>query len=180
MVVKTFYVPREKTNTKHIKNWQSSPNQTNKRRYKYVCKKRLNNVLFRSGRGMEYSQHIVNSTRPFGARAAFAARYACSGRKNRNIIMWSGQMSMIDCRCKLATWKCQEPRRHAPGKQPTDATRTSIPRVCMHLVSCCICDVHILGIYICICTSYVCLEACDYTELLSLRRWIGTDTDWVC
>ena len=118
VVVKTFYVPREKTNTKHIKNWQSSPNQTNKRRYKYVCKKRLNNVLFRSGRGMEYSQHIVNSTRPFGARAAFAARYACSGRKNRNIIMWSGQMSMIDCRCKLATWKCQEPRRHAPGKQP--------------------------------------------------------------
>ena len=81
VVVKTFYVPREKTNTKHIKNWQSSPNQTNKRRYKYVCKKRLNNVLFRSGRGMEYSQHIVNSTRPFGARAAFAARYACSGRQ---------------------------------------------------------------------------------------------------
>ena len=25
---------------------------------------------------------------------------------------------MIDCGCKLATWKCQKPRRHARGKQP--------------------------------------------------------------
>ena len=34
---------------------------------------------------------------------------------NRNT-MWSGQRSMIDFRWKLTTWKCQEPRRHGPGK----------------------------------------------------------------
>ena len=47
---------------------------------------------------------------------------------------------MLECKYKLATSKCQEPRRHAPGKQPTDATRISIPR--MYLASC-ICDVYI-------------------------------------
>ena len=36
---------------------------------------------------------------------------------------------MLDCNCELATRKCQEPRRYAPGKQPTDDTRMSIPRM---------------------------------------------------
>ena len=74
-------------------------------------------------------------------------------------IVWSGQREgpcLTVYKCKLATRKCQEPLRHALGKQPTDATRMSIYRVCMcmYLVSC-ICDVYM----------YVCLDACDYAEL---------------
>ena len=63
---------------------------------------------------------------------------------------------MLDCKCKLATSKCEEPRRHAPGKQPTDATRTSIPRI-----------PRIILLYL-RCIKCVCLEACDSAELLSL------------
>ena len=62
---------------------------------------------------------------------------------------------MLDCNCKLATGKLQEPRRHAPEKQPTDATRMSIPRmydICTWYL--------VFAMYV-----YVCLEACDYTEL---------------
>ena len=49
------------------------------------------------------------------------------------------------CLIVSANWRlenAQEPRRRAPGKQPTDATRMSIPRN-TYLVSSCICDVNI-------------------------------------
>ena len=65
---------------------------------------------------------------------------------------------MLDCKCKLATWKCQEPRRHTPGKQPTGVTRMSIPCiVSMYLGSCMRC-------------IYVCFEACDYKELCRMAE----------
>ena len=66
---------------------------------------------------------------------------------------------MLDCNRKLATSKCQEPRRHAPGKQPTDATR-------MNEYTAYVCTWYLVfAMYI-----YICLEACDYTKLfLSLE-----------
>ena len=67
------------------------------------------------------------STRRVDPWAAYAARYACSGRKSS--VKQAKRRTMVDCKCKLATSKCQEPRHHAPGKQPTDATRMSIPRM---------------------------------------------------
>ena len=36
-------------------------------------------------------------------------------------------------KCKLATSKCQKPRRHALGKQPTHATRMCVPSITPHL-----------------------------------------------
>ena len=90
-------------------------------------------------------------------------------------IVWSGQRSMLDCKCKLATWKRQEPRRHSPGKQPTDATRMSIPRMYnMYLVT---------GIwYLVRSICDACLEACDYSELSFVARMTNLHghTDWVC
>ena len=47
----------------------------------------------------------------------------------------------------------------APGNQPTDATRMSIPR----MYELCIWYLVLFAMYI-----YVCLEAGDYTELVSL------------
>ena len=66
------------------------------------------------------------STRRVDPWAAYAARYACSGRKhsvkrkNRSpclIVVQAGDLKMP-----------RAPRPHDPGKQPTDATRRSIPR----------------------------------------------------
>ena len=56
-------------------------------------------------------------TRRFAARVAFTARYARSDRQCRTIVRLELE-SMIDCKCKLATRKRQEPRHRAPGKQP--------------------------------------------------------------
>ena len=51
---------------------------------------------------------------------------------------------MIDCECKPATWKCQEPCRHSPGKQPRRHIHeytANVPGIlylrCMYMV--CIC-----------------------------------------
>ena len=83
-----------------------------------------------------HRSHHINlllHTKRFAPRAAYAARCACSGRKNS--VKRKKRRSILACKCKLATLKCQEPRRHAPGKQPTDATRMmSVPR--MYLASC--------------------------------------------
>ena len=99
--------------------------------------------------------YIHTYTGRFAPRAAYAARYACSGRKNS--VKWTekGPCLIVSANWRLEN-ECQEPRRHAPGKQPTDATLMSTPRM-----------IYVPGIlYLrCIC---VCLEACDYTELLSL------------
>ena len=85
------------------------------------------------------STYFYVYTRRFASRAAYAARYARSERKNG--VKRKKEKSMLDCnKCKLVTWKCQEPRHHALGKQPTDATRVGIPR--MYLVSCCTGDVY--------------------------------------
>ena len=55
-------------------------------------------------------------------------------------------------------WRLKNAKSPAamPQENNPDGTRMRIPR--MYLVSCCIFDVYM----------YVCLEACDYTELLSL------------
>ena len=117
---------------------------------------------------------MVHDTRRFAPRAAYAARYACPGRENS--VKRTERSSMLDWKCKLATWKCQEPRRHAQGKQPTDTT-------CTHEYTTYVCTWYLVfamyilrSIYI-----YVRLEACDYTKpSLSLGWRIGTDTDCGC
>ena len=60
-------------------------------------------------------------------------------------IAWSGQGAMIDCKWKLATWKCQETHNHNSRKttQTPHAWVRGIYRAYMHLVLCCICDVYI-------------------------------------
>ena len=76
--------------------------------------------------------------RRFAPRAAFAARYACSGRKNRNI-MWSGRGPRL---ILGANWRLENAKSPAAMLQENnpDTTCMSIPR--MYLVSC-TCDVHI-------------------------------------
>ena len=104
---------------------------------------------------------INKTTRRFAPRAAYAARYAFSGRKNS--VNRNG--AMIDCKWKLATWKCQEARYHTPGNN-IDATRTSIYRVFI-----------IPGILIYLwCIHMPVSKLVVTTELLSLARRIGTDT----
>ena len=63
--------------------------------------------------------------------------------RKENSLERTKKSSCLTVRAHWRLWKCQEPRRHAPGKQPTDATRMSIPRMYnMYLVSGCICDVN--------------------------------------
>ena len=70
---------------------------------------------------------------------------------------------MIDCRCKLATRKCQEPRRHAPGKQPGRH---------MHEYT-----AYVPGILY-LRSVYICLEACDYRAFVS--GMTNRHGHWVC
>ena len=58
--------------------------------------------------------------------------------------------SMLDFKCKQTgdLKKCKEPRRHAPGKQSTDATRMSIPRMYDTYLVSCICGIYIRGGYV--------------------------------
>ena len=82
-----------------------------------------------------------------------------------------GKRKVHDCKCKLATWKCQEPCLHAPGKQPGHHTHGYTAYVPGILV------LHLRCVYI-----YVCLEACDYRAFVARMtnqhvHWLGV-LDW--
>ena len=89
-------------------------------------------------------EHIIH-TRRFAPRAAYAARYACPGRKYR----CSGRREGL-CLIVSANWRLENaksdlkmPRAPPPCSRKTTRrrhTHTWVYRVCMYLVSC-ICDI---------------------------------------
>ena len=86
------------------------------------------------------TDHFIFFTRRFAPRVAFAASYACSGKKLEMLLALCkagrGPWLIVHW-CKLATWNCQEPRRLAPGNNP-DATSMSIPFYLRFLYTRCI------------------------------------------
>ena len=81
-------------------------------------------------------------------------------------IVWSGQREglCLICKCKLATWKCQEPRRHAPGKQPRRHTHEYTAYM------------YVPGMQLHLRCKYMSVSKLVTAELLSLGWRIGTYT----
>ena len=104
----------------------------------------------------------VYYTRRFAPRAAYAARYACSGRKNS-----VKRKKKSPCLIVSANWRLENAKRPAAMLQENNHRRHTHEYTA-----------YVPGILCMRCTSYiyVCLEACDYTELSSLGWRIGADT----
>ena len=109
------------------------------------------------------TQPNIIYTRRFAPRAAYAARYACSGRKNS-----VKRIKKSPCLIVSANWRLENTKSPAAMLQENNpqTSHASVYLVCTWYL--------VFAMHI-----YVCLEASDYTELLSLGRRLGTDTDWV-
>ena len=103
-------------------------------------------------------------TRRFAPPAAHAVRYSCSGRKNS--VKGKTKSPLLICECTLATWKCQEPRRHVQRTTHRRHTRMSTYPLCTsYLVLFAMC-------------MHVSVSKLVTTELLSLG-WLGTAACWM-
>ena len=102
--------------------------------------------------------HILYARR-FAPRAAYAARYDCSGRKS------SVKRTKVHDWLQVQTGRLENAKSPAVMLQENnpDATRMSMPR--MYLVSCCICYIYVWTV-----------SKLVTAELLSLGWRIGTDT----
>ena len=99
-------------------------------------------------------------------RAAYAARCACSGRKN-SVKRKGGH----DCVIVSESWRLGNAKSPATVLQEynSDATRMSIYRVCTWYFAA-------FAMYTC--TTYACLEACDYRAFVP--RMTNRHGHWVC